>query len=154
MQEDNNIPVLTDLIEKGTVDKPTTAEAETTELVIEDTTEAIDATDLLIEDETEVSDGVELLLDEIPDREESDRTEMRSYEYVDDGVETDASSVDFLIDAKPSGQAMDDMPLPDLLSEDGDQLDDDLEDTIQRIIDKHMDQAMHEIRLALQLRKR
>ncbi len=156
MQSDGNIPVLTDLIEKGQIEDATTAETDSTELLTDDT-EIGDGTDLIIDDEnSETADSVELSVTEIEVTElEADRTELRSYDDVEDDIEADASSVDFFIESNGL-QQQEETPSLTLSAEskDSDELDAELEATIQRIIDKHMDQAMHEIRLALQLRKR
>ena len=156
MQSDGNIPVLTDLIEKGQIEDATTAEGDSTELLTDDT-EIGDGTDLIIDDESnETADSVELSVTEIEVTElEADRTELRSYDDVEDDIEADASSVDFFIESNGL-QQQEETPSLTLSpeSKDSDELDAELEATIQRIIDKHMDQAMHEIRLALQLRKR
>lgn len=156
MQSDGNIPVLTDLIEKGQIEDATTAEVDSTELLTDDT-EIGDGTDLIIDDESnETADSVELSVTEIEVTElEADRTELRSYDDVEDDIEADASSVDFFIESNGL-QQQEETPSLTLSAEskDSEELDAELEATIQRIIDKHMDQAMHEIRLALQLRKR
>lgn len=153
MQEDNNIPLLTDLIERGRIEDELPAETESTELIIEDDTEVVDDTDLLVEDTVEDSDSVELSVEPTTDI-QSDHTEIRNYDNVEEDPDSASSSVDFFIDSKQSRPANDDRPLPMPEEAAEDELSSELEDTIQRIIDKHMEQAKHEIRLALQLRKR
>ncbi len=152
MQEDNNIPLLTDLIERGEVDEDSANKADDTELLGKEQVLRPDSTDLVIEDITEAVDSTELSVEPLQD-EASDRTQIRDYDNVDESVETGSSSVDFLVEADELPETIE---LTDLsaVTESPQELDSELEETIQRIIDKHMDQAMHEIRLALQLRKR
>ena len=152
MQEDNNIPLLTDLIERGEVDDNSANKADDTELLGKEQVLRPDSTDLVIEDITEAVDSTELSVEPVQD-EASDRTQIRDYDNVDEAVETGSSSVDFLVEAEELPETIE---LTDLstAAETPQELDSELEETIQRIIDKHMDQAMHEIRLALQLRKR
>ena len=152
MPEDKNIPLLTDLIERGDVDDDSTRKIDSTELSGKETVIRPDSTDLVIEDVTEAIDSTELTAALLED-DEPDRTQMRAYDNVEESVETESSSVDFLVEAD---QLPETIELADLGTgtETQEALDSELEETIHRIIDKHMDQAMHEIRLALQLRKR
>ena len=152
MPEDKNIPLLTDLIERGDVDDDSTRKIDSTELSGKETVIRPDSTDLVIEDVTEAIDSTELTAALLED-DEPDRTQMRAYDNVEESVETESSSVDFLVEAD---QLPETIELADLGTgtETQEALNSELEETIQRIIDKHMDQAMHEIRLALQLRKR
>ncbi len=152
MQEDNNIPLLTDLIEKGDVDTDSTGKDDSTELLGKEEVLRPDSTDLIIEDVTEAVDSSEVSIEPLQET-QSDRTQIRDYDNVDDEVEAGSSSVDFLVEADELPETIE---LADLQTggETKQELDSELEETIQRIIDKHMDQAMHEIRLALQLRKR
>ncbi len=152
MQEDDNIPLLTDLIERGELDENSANKADDTELLGKEQVLRPDSTDLVIEDITEAVDSTELSVEPRQD-EPSDRTQIRDYDNVEEEVETGSSSVDFLVEADELPETIE---LTDLSTavEPAEELDSELEETIQRIIDKHMDQAMHEIRLALQLRKR
>lgn len=152
MKEDNNIPLLTDLIERGELDPNSAGKTDDTELLGKEEVIRPDSTDLIIEDVTEAVDSSSLSLEALQDA-ASDSTQIRDYDNVDDNVEAGSSSVDFLVEADELPETIE---LTDLQTgeEKQDELDSELEETIQRIIDKHMDQAMHEIRLALQLRKR
>ena len=152
MQEDDNIPLLTDLIERGELDENSANKADDTELLGKEQVLRPDSTDLVIEDITEAVDSTELSVEPRQD-EPSDRTQIRDYDNVEEEVETGSSSVDFLVEADELPETIE---LTDLSTavEPAEELDSELEETIQRILDKHMDQAMHEIRLALQLRKR
>lgn len=152
MQEDNNIPLLTDLIERGELDENSASKVDDTEMLGKEQVLRPDSTDLVIEDITEAVDSTELSVEPRQD-EPSDRTQIRDYDNVEEEVETGSSSVDFLVEADELPETIE---LTDLSTavEPAEELDSELEETIQRIIDKHMDQAMHEIRLALQLRKR
>ena len=152
MQEDDNIPLLTDLIERGELDENSASKVDDTEMLGKEQVLRPDSTDLVIEDITEAVDSTELSVEPRQD-EPSDRTQIRDYDNVEEEVETGSSSVDFLVEADELPETIE---LTDLSTagEPAEELDSELEETIQRIIDKHMDQAMHEIRLALQLRKR
>ena len=48
MPTDNNIPVLTDLIEKGKVEDQTRVDVESTELLMEEDTEITDGTEVMM----------------------------------------------------------------------------------------------------------
>ncbi len=152
MQEDDNIPLLTDLIERGELDENSASKVDDTEMLGKEQVLRPDSTDLVIEDITEAVDSTELSVEPRQD-EPSDRTQIRDYDNVEEEVETGSSSVDFLVEADELPETIE---LTDLSTavEPAEELDSELEETIQRIICKHMDQAMHEIRLALQLRKR
>ncbi len=155
MADDTNIPVLTDLIERGDSGNESSGASDNTDLLIEDTDGLLDNTEVTVDQATEIEIERTELSISLPaeEEEETDSTEMLAYENVDDVIETDSSSVDLLIETGQSDKPVE-LSLVSSATGDQDEADAELEETIQRIIDKHMDRAMHEIRLALQLRKR